>query len=110
MSSIDRGRLRRFYREELVRAARALRARGLRFFPLRPEPEQASWYVPARDGEPEFLELEAETTEARLRAHWEAEGLPELARLAGPLLELARELELSEEQSAEVSPFLYVMY
>lgn len=110
MSSTDERRLRRFFQEELVRAADELRRRGVSLFPLRPEPEQATWYVPGPAGEPEFVELEAEDCEQKLRDHWQAQGLPELARLAGPILELARSLELDEEQAADVSPFVYVMY
>ena len=110
MSSTDERRLRRFFQDELVRAARELRQRGVSFFPLRAEPEQPTWYVPGPVGEPEFVEFEAEDCERRLRDYWQAQGLPELARLAGPLLELAHSLELDEEQSADVSPFVYVMY
>jgi hypothetical protein len=39
-----------------------------------------------------------------------ARGLPELAALAGSLMALADELEIHQEQSEELSPFVYVMY
>jgi hypothetical protein len=110
MSSTDPVELRRFYREQLVRVARELLARGVRSFPLGPEPQQPTWYRAVPPGEPELIEFEAETAEAQLRDHWQREGLPELARLAPALLALARALEPSAEQSAEVSPFVYVMY
>jgi hypothetical protein len=36
--------------------------------------------------------------------------MPELAALAGPLMALARRLEIREDQWSEISPFVYVMY
>lgn len=110
MSSTDEKRIRRFYRQHLVPAAEQLRARGVSFFPLGPEPGQGTWYASAPTDEPEFTEVEADQCERELRESWEAQGLPELAALAVRLMELAGELEMDEEQSAEVSPFVYVMY
>jgi hypothetical protein len=109
MSSIE-DRLRRFFREDVTDAARGVAARGVRFFPLGPEPEADTWYLPAPAGEPDFAEIEAEACARLLAERWNAQGLPELARLAGPLLALAKELEFDEEQAADVSPFVYVMY
>jgi hypothetical protein len=110
MSSTDEAKLRRFYRDELCAAASALAQRGVQLFPLGAEPARARYYVPADASAPELIAFESGALEATLRAHWEAQGLPELARLAPKLAALARELELSEEQSADVSPFVYVMY
>lgn len=110
MSSTDEARIRRFYRRRLRSTAEQLRQRGVRFFPLGPEPEAETWYVDGSRDAPEFVELEVEDCEAALRALWEEQELPELAALAGPLLELARKLEVKEEGPGEVSPFVYVMY
>jgi hypothetical protein len=109
MSSTDEAKLRRFYQRELCAAAEALARRGVRFFPLGPD-ERESWYEPADANAPEFIAFEAQDLERTLREHWERQGLAELAGLAHELAALARELELSEEQSADVSPFVYVMY
>jgi 5'-deoxynucleotidase YfbR-like HD superfamily hydrolase len=109
MSSTDDAKLRRFHRDELCSAARALAQRGVQLFPLGFD-ERPSWYEKADPAEPEFIAFEADALERTLREHWEKQGLPELVRLAPKLAELARELELSEEQSADVSPFVYVMY
>ena len=107
MSSTDERRVRRFFERHLVSAAEALRARGVRFFPLGPDPDSESWYVDAPDG-PDFRTLESDDLEARLREQWTDH--PELAALAGELMELARSLEVGEEDDGEISPFVYVMY
>lgn len=110
MSSTDEKGVRRFYREHLLPAAERLRTRGVSFFPLAPDDAEETWYQPPPADVPEFVEVEPEQCEARLRQAWQAQGLPELAALAGPLMALARDLEMDEEQSADVSPFVYVMY
>ncbi len=114
MSSIDRclpeKRLRQFYKERLTVAAEKLRERKVRLMPLGPEPNSGTWYVALSPDEPEFIEFEGEQWGSTLRALWEAQGLPELTELAEPLAELAREMELGEDESSDVSPFIYVMY
>ena len=109
MSSTDEDKLRTFFREKLVPAAMKLRERGVDLFPTGPDPDAESWWEPGPTEE-EFVELSPEQVEAALAARWLAADLPELAALAGPLMELARELEITEEPSSEVSPFVYVMY
>jgi hypothetical protein len=109
MNSTDERAVRRFFTERLVPAAEALRARGVRLFPLGGEAERESWYE-GPPAEPDFVTLGEAEVEAALREHWRARGLPELAALAGPLLELAASLEVHEEQTPDISPFVYVMY
>lgn len=109
MSSIDEAKLRRFFREQLAPAAAALRERGVELFPMGPDPSAESWWEPA-PADPEFVELDAEAIAPALAERWRAQDLPELAALAESLMELARELEVDEEPSSEVSPFVYVMY
>lgn len=109
MSSTDALRLQRFFRKRLVPAAEKLRARGVSFFPLGPESEAETWYEgPPR--EPKFTTLAVDECEAALRELWQQKDLPELAALAGELMNLAKHLEVQEEESADVSPFVYVMY
>lgn len=109
MNSTDERAVRRLFAERLVPAAEALRARGVRFFPVGPEPEAESWYEgPPTDAD--FMTLRDVDVEAALRARWKAQALPELAQLAAALLELARSLEVHEEQTPDISPFVYVMY
>ena len=109
MSSTDELRLRRFFRKRLLGAAEKLRARGVSFFPLGPEPEAETWYH-GPPAEPKFTSLNVEECEAALRELWQGQDLPELADLAGEMMNLAQHLEVQEEESADVSPFVYVMY
>ena len=109
MSSTDERALRRFFAEKLVPAAEALRAREVRFFALGPEGDAESWYQPAPD-DPDFQEIDEAALAEALRERWQAEGLPELAELADALLELSRGLEIAEQETPDISPFVYVMY
>src|SRR5262249_3685562 len=102
-------RVRAFFEEVLVPAAEQLRSRGIQFFPLGFE-DAPTWYVPYAPQTPELDEVQPGDCEARLRQLWEAESLPELARLAKPLIELAKELEAKPDETGEVSEFIYEMF
>jgi hypothetical protein len=111
MSSTEADRLGRFFDKRLLPLAEKLRARGARFFPMGPDPQASTYYIAPRRDRPEFCELEdAAACEKALRDLWEGQKMPELAALAGPILELARQVEIREEESGEISPFVYVMY
>ncbi len=115
MSSTDGGRgaraVSRFWQRRLRPAAERLKARGVGFFPRGPEREAESWYVAGPPAEaPELVEIPLDGCADLLRRHWEEAGLPELAALADELVELARACEIEAEESADVSPFVYVMY
>jgi len=100
-----------FFRERLVPAAEALRARGASFFALRPEDRADSFYEPCvHASESELQELEADQIAAALVERWTRQGLPELAGLVEPMMTLAREVGPREDESGEVSPFIYVMF
>ena len=109
MSSTDERRAARVFEECLLPAARKLRERGVRFFPLGPDSDEESWYT-AAPTRPNFAELEPSQCEAALRELWESQGLAELAELAEPLMRLSAELEMAEEEIPDISPFVYVMY
>lgn len=106
-------RLRRFFEQKLLPRAEALRARGVSFFPLGPEGEAESdtggWWQPAPTW-PDLATAEPAELASRLAELWAEQGLPELEDLAEELADLARELEQGEEQSADLSPYVYVMY
>jgi hypothetical protein len=110
MSSTNERQLRKFFDKKLAPAARKLRDRDVRFFARSPADPGEDWYVDVSGGLPEFIELDDADAERELRAMWEQQDLPELAKLAKDLMKLAREIEIEEEQSADVSPFVYVMY
>lgn len=109
MSSTDERQIAQLFEKGLVPAAQKLRERGVRFFPLGPEPEKASWYVDPPSG-PDFFELEPEQCGEKLRSLWQAQQLPELVALVDPLIELSSRLDVAEEQTPDISPFVYVMY
>jgi hypothetical protein len=116
MGSIDRpggddarARLAAFFERELVPAARALRERGVSFFPAGADPA-APTYWRRRDDAGDYLDtLDPEETADRLRVLWADH--PELLALVDPLLELARAMEREAgEQGPELSPYVYAMY
>ncbi len=109
MSSTDDAKLRRFFRDRIVPAAERLRERGCSFLAEGPDPEAASWWVESEE-EPVLIDFEADEAAGILHARWMSEGYPELAALAAPLIELAEALRTTQEESGEVSPYVYVMY
>jgi hypothetical protein len=98
-----------FFREKLLPAAEQLRGRGITFFPLAFE-DGPTWYVPYAPTAPELDQFQIQECESRLRQLWEADSLTELTRLAGPLIELAKELEAKPDEKGEVSEFIYEMF
>jgi hypothetical protein len=105
-----------FFDELLAPLAERERAAAKSFFPLGADPRAESYYV-----EPTRRAMEASDFELRaarsladfvkeLAALWASEGHEELAALAPRLLELAEEMREQEEQTEDVSPFIYVMF
>jgi hypothetical protein len=111
MSSTDesRARLEAFFAEHLVPAAESPRARGVLFLP-RGAAAAAPTYWHRREDAGDYLDsVDPAATAGRLRAMWAEH--PELVALVDPLLELASTLARpADEQSPEVSPFIYAMY
>jgi hypothetical protein len=105
-----------FFDEVLVPVALGERAQGREFFALRPDAEAESYYVEPtkRAMKPEDFELRAadsvEDFISELAALWLSEGREELASMAPRLAALASEVREDEEQSDDVSPFMYVMF
>lgn len=105
-----------FFREVLVPVALRERESGREFFALRPDEAAESYYVEPTKGSmrPEDFELRAgESVEEFVRelaALWSSEGREELAAIAPRLAALASEVREDEEQTDDVSPFMYVMF
>jgi hypothetical protein len=108
MNSTDERRIASAFHDHIEPAARQLRERGVRFFPLGPD-DEASWYAQPPTG-PDFFSLDPEACGRALRERWQAQDLPELVALVDPLIELAGGLEIAEEDTPDISPFVYVMY
>lgn len=108
----EQKRLRDFYRMELVPVADKLRQRGVGLLALSIDDEGKadSWYEAPPSDVAEFIEFEPEAIAETMAAHWNTRGLPELAALAEKFAELAQLLEVDEEHSTDVSPFIYVMW
>jgi hypothetical protein len=105
-----------FFREVLVPVALRERESGREFFALRPDDAAESYYVEPtkRAMRPEDFELRAadsvEEFVRELAALWSFEGREDLAAMAPRLAALASELREDEQQSDDVSPFMYVMF
>jgi hypothetical protein len=102
--------LRRFYANELIAVAEKLRSSGYEGISLGRDENVGTWYVDVDAESAVFIEVEVEQVTARLRGIWEGEDLQELAALSASLVEVARDLRTDEDESADISPFMYVMY
>lgn len=109
MSSIEEERLRRFHRERIESAAKKLRARGMEFFPLGADATCDSYFEEPPTG-PDFISLDESEVGPALKDLWRSQNLPELLDLVDDMMELARELSPEEAGTADISPFVYVMY
>ena len=105
-----------FFKEHLTPLAARERDREKSFFPLGADQRAESYYAEPtrRVMRVSDFELRAAHSLAdfvkELAALWSNEGHEELAALAPRLLELAEEMGAHEEQSEDVSPFMYVMF
>ena len=100
----------KFWSQQLLPAAEALRTRGVRFFETAPDAKADSYYTSHEPSADPFIKLEPADWEKLLRDMWQKEGFPELASLAHPLMELAAKLKLRDAEQSDVSPFIYVMF
>jgi hypothetical protein len=102
-------RLRTFFREKLLAVANRSRERGVCFLP--DMADKASCYLAYSADVPELVEASACISEEALCRLWKEQGLPELADLAGSLLELRVSLKQTRQETAgDVSPFIYAMF
>ena len=120
MSSTDAKRFaakaKAFFERRLMPAAHALRARRGEPFPRTFDYAAATYYERRAKAtmEPADFELPSidspQALSAALERFWKERSSPELARLAPDLAELAQEVRAGEEDSGEVSPFIYQMF
>ena len=120
MSSTDRNdpdaAIRAFCSETFRPLADRVAAEGRRFFPHGPDPAESSYYV--RRGRTSMRKADFESPAfqtadefaGELAAMWKAQGFDALCPLAPAMARLAQQLQQVEEQSDEVSPFVYVMF
>src|SRR4051812_37704197 len=107
-----RDKLRELFFQQMVPSGTRARARG-GFFPLRPDAQASSYYAARakRSMDAGDFELPApEKLADALKELWRRQGCADLTPMAQTIAELAEALRHQEEQSDEVSPFIYVMY
>jgi len=101
--------LRAFFREKLLPLAERGRERGFRFLPEIADGQTG--YVAYPSDTPELVDGDTAINEQALRELWERQGFPELADLAGPIMEWRAKLKpAADETEGEVSPFIYAMF
>lgn len=120
MSSTDAKRFaamaRQFFERRLMPAARALRARGREPFPRSFDPAATTYYERRAKTTMERADFELPSIDSpealalALGRFWDERSAPELARLAPDLADLAAEVRADDDQSDEVSPFIYQMF
>lgn len=86
-------------------------------FETKPDPDAESYFVTRgrRQMSPADFELasgikDAKTLAAAMAQMWEERGEGALHSLSDKLADLAQNIKREEDQSEEVSPFVYVMY
>ena len=108
--------VKKFFFEELMPLAEKLRDEGKSFFAVRPDPAAKTYYIKRKKTamDPASFEVAGcdsfDSFEKALADMWTSQGYPELAVLAPTLLKLTKSIYSVEEQSEEVSPFIYVMF
>ncbi len=105
-----------FFQRQLLPLSQRLREAGRSFFLLRAEPGRQTYFSlrAKATAEPGDMDLPRCASPAELAAKlqelWQSQGAADLLPLAPALGKLAEMLARREEQEAEVSPFIYVMF
>ncbi|WP_025916930.1 hypothetical protein [Herminiimonas sp. CN] len=108
-----------FFDDVLMPMAKRMRASGIQPFPVQPDVSRLSYYARrstcsmTRDDFTAPSCIDFEDFERRLAAHWTALGRSELAGEAARIADLARAAHAAfagNEQDAEISPYIYVMF
>ncbi len=121
MSSIERDEsarraLEAFFDTTVLPLSARLREQGTTLMPLGPDPSRASYYVTRHRPSMTREDFESPSCASfddlaqRLEAQWRSHGREDLAALAPALGALAREAYALDDESADVSPFVYVMF
>ncbi len=106
--------VRNFFLMQLMPLTKNIHEKEEGFFELKPQAE--SYYLKREETcmKPTDFEISGcysfEDFEKELQKMWIEDGIPEFATLAPTLANLAEMLSCTDEQTEEVSPFLYVMF
>jgi len=110
------GDVKKFFSKEALPLAKKMKAGGKAFFPTSFDAAAQTYYVKRQKTTMTKADFEVagcdsfEAFEKALEEMWRSQGYPELAALAPGLAKLSKALYAAEEQSGEVSPFIYVMF
>lgn len=106
-----------FFVEILVPLAKELRGKNVPvFFHKKPDAAKKTYFIRRKKVAmtPEDFEVDGCNSPADLKKAllhlWSAEGHTELRIMAEAIAKLAESIHHTEEQSSEVSPFIYVMF
>lgn len=104
------------FMKEVLPVSNLSKKREQAYFPLEPDPHSLTYYLEREQTAmtPEDFEVSgcesSEALEKALAELWNSQGNTELIPLAQTTVRLAEMLRECEEESQEVSPFIYVMF
>ena len=108
--------VKKFFSKEVLPLSKKMKTDGKVFFPTAFDANAPSYYIKRKKTTMTKADFEVAGLESyesfgkAVEEMWRAQGEPELAALAPWLARLSKELYAAEEQSGEVSPFIYVMF
>jgi hypothetical protein len=108
--------IKRFFDEQLLPLAAQLKARGMPLLDAGPEPGASSYFIPRQQRRMRPADFEQggltspETALQDIRKVWNSAAGHPLAPLAEGVARLAVDLRQGQEQSGDVSTFIYAMY
>ncbi|MCE2659715.1 MAG: hypothetical protein LW854_15970 [Rubrivivax sp.] len=108
--------IKRFFDEQLLPLAAQLKAQGLPLLDAGPEPSAASYFIPRQQRRMTPADFDQggltspESAAQDIRKVWSATAGHPLAPLADSVARLAVDLRQGQEQSGDVSTFIYAMY
>jgi hypothetical protein len=106
----------KFFKKMALPLAEKLGGEGKEFFPEKFDSAATTYYVRRKKttmDKYDFIVRGCESyagLENALTDMWQSQGYPELVELAPGLSKLAEKLYAAEDESGEVSPFIYVMF
>ena len=109
-------RLEKFFRHELLAVAHRYHCESRKLLAGNPDPQLASYYLPrlnTKMTKSDFEQGACRTPDElvqQLADMWREQGYAELSRLAPQIGQLAARLKETQQETDEVSPFVYVMY
>lgn len=99
-----------FFEQKLLPFAKLSKDEGRSIFPYSTGENIESYYQERKDSDSYVYELDASDLAGEIARLWLSLEIPELAKIADDLIELAEKIRDGEESSGDVSPFVYAMF